>query len=197
MSFCRRCGQALVDDDAFCSHCGLPVKAATPALVPVTPQRSAEELQKEEQSFLETTHRLLRWEMKAWSIASKVYIISGIIFAALFMLYFFVGAGFVASGEETGVLLMIIGFVYSMVFGIMFIALGIVGKKAAGKIPQYLNTVYTDFSLAYNRCGNVGMLVFCAICGTVSPIFFIINFVRMKSNRAVIERIIQNQNLQK
>ena len=79
------------------------------------------------------------------------------------------------------------------IFGGMFIALGIVSKKAAEKLPQYIDTVYTDLSLAYNRCGNVGMLIFNVLLGEVSPIFFIINFVRMKRNRAVIERILQNQ----
>ena len=43
------------------------------------------------------------------------------------------------------------------------------------------------------RLDFVGMLIFNVLLGVVSPIFFIINFVRMKRNRAVIERILQNQ----
>ena len=209
MSFCIKCGNKVADSDAFCSVCGAPLEKASPIVnetpvvneIPVAneaPVFSAfnAEYDKEEREFLDNTHKLLRWELKAWSIASKVLIISGIVFAAIFMLYALIGVIMAASSTFGGGILAGMGFTYSILFGSMFIALGIVNKKAAEKLPQYIDTVYTNFSLAYNRCGNVGMLVFTAILGVVSPIFFIINFVRMKANRSVIERIMKNQNVQ-
>lgn len=194
MSFCTKCGAEIGEGAAFCGVCGASVGEAAP--VSAAPQVSAEDLVKEEYEFLEDTHRLLRWEMKAWSIASKVFLIMGIVYAALFMILFLCSVVIVAvDGSYFGGFMAGTTLVYAIIFGAMFIGLGIVSKKAAEKIPQYIDTIYTNFSLAYNRCGNVGMLVFNVILGVVSPIFFIINFARMKTNRAVIERIMKNQNV--
>ncbi len=192
MRYCAKCGQELVEGAAFCVGCGAPVdmQPSAPAATP----NYGEGLLAEEREFLENTHRLLRWELKAWSIASKVFIIVGIVYASVFMLFALIGALAAAVGESYGGgFAMTLGFMYAVLFGGMFIALGVVGKKAGEKLPQYIHTVYTDFSLTYNRCGNIGMLIFTILLGVVSPIFFIINFVRMKANREVIERIINNQ----
>lgn len=192
MRYCAKCGREIPEGAAFCAGCGAPVQTPTPPAAPVYNQ----ELYQKECEFLENTHRLLRWEQKAWSIASKVFIIVGIVFAAFFMLFFLIGLIIAATGESYGGgIFMVIGFAYALIFGGTFIALGIVSKKAGQKLPQYIDTVYTDFSITYKRCGSVGMLVFSILFGAVSTIFFIINFVRMKSNRATIERIMKNQNV--
>lgn len=192
MRYCNKCGQMLAEGAAFCGSCGAPVESELPA--PVVLPVVNEKLIAEERAFLETTHRLLRWEYKAWSIASKVFIIMGIVFTAVFMLFCLIGLVAVMVSEDSGgEIAMVMGILYATVYGVMFIALGIVNKKAGQKLPQYINTVCTDFSLTYNRCGSVGMLVFCILFGAVSAIFFIINFARMKANRAVIERILRNQ----
>ncbi len=195
MGYCIKCGQELVEGAAFCVSCGAPVESKIPA--PAVPAVVSNELDQEACEFLENTHRLLRWEHKAWSIASKVFVIVGIVYAAFFMLFSFIGliASF-GGARFGGGFTMVMFFIYAIIFGGMAIAFGIVNKKAGEKLPQYIDTVHTDFSLAYNRCGNVGMLVFTVILGVVSPVFFIINFVRMKTNRAVIERIMRNQNAQ-
>ena len=205
MSYCAKCGKEISEGAAFCTACGEPVKKEISqvvaqqnetAMVYVENQVQNEKFDKEEQEFLDNTHKLLRWELKAWSITSKILIITGIIYTALFMTIFLIGIGLAAEGESLGGGLTTgISFLYAVIFGGTFLGIGIVSKKAAQKIPQYIYTVYTDLSLAYNRCGSVGMLVFTIIFGTVSPIFFIINFVRMKSNRAVIEKIIKKQNI--
>lgn len=195
MGYCNKCGHELAPGAAFCSGCGAPAETEIPvgAVSPVFSQ----ELLAKERTFLETTHRLLRWELKAWSIASKAFIITGIVFAAVFMLFFVIGlVSVIVSNSSGGEILIVMGILYAIIYGGMFIALGIISKKAGQKLPQYIDTVYTDFSLAYNRCGSIGMLVFTVLFGAVSPIFFIINFVRMKSNRAVVERIIKSQSLQ-
>ena len=204
MSYCTKCGCELTEDAAFCSNCGASVKTENPASAPapvtvptcVVPAVSHEDLGREEQEFLETTHRLLRWERKAWDIAAKVFLILGIVYAAVFTLVGFIGIVVaIADDAEAGAMMIGMGFAYAAIFGSMFIAYSIISKKASQKIPQYLDSLYTDFSMAYKRCGNVGMLIFCIFCGVVSTVFFIINFVRMKSCRGVIERIMRNQNV--
>lgn len=184
MGFCHQCGKELAEGSAFCGSCGAQMPVQTTALVAPADSFS------EEQEFLDLTHRLLRWERKAWSIAGKAFLIFGIIFAALF---FLLGIIMLAVGDYVTEALGVVYLVYSILFGSMFIGLGIVSRKAADKIPFYLNNLYTDFRYTYDRCGSVGMLVFNVILGAVSPIFFIINFVRMKANSALIQKILAHQ----
>jgi hypothetical protein len=206
MSFCANCGTKMTDGDLFCSQCGhrvAPVAPAAPVepvepVAPVTPQPapntgsyyiSEEQLIAEEQDFLDTTHRILRWEQKAWSIYSKFSIIAGAILTGLSFILMIVSA---AEGDDEA------AFAAGMLFGYCFffvsmLVIGIIGSKVAGKMPQYLNTVYSDFSITNNRCGNVGMLIFCIFFGEVSFVFFLINFIRLKSNSKIIERILARQ----
>ena len=198
MRYCVNCGKELNENAAFCVACGTPVPAEeTAPIAPVVaePAVVCEAANQEEVEFLENTHRLLRWEMKAWSIAGRVLTIMGIVLAAIYALLFVIGFGMLLSGDEEGLVLIALSATYSVFICGMLIAFGIISRKAAGKIPQYLDSLYTDLSLAYNRCGSIGMLIFTAIFGIVSPVFFIINFVRMKANRDVIERILRNQNV--
>lgn len=194
MGYCMKCGQEIIEGAAFCIGCGTPVEAKAPAAA--EPAVADSKWEAEEREFLENTRRLLVWERTAWSIASKVFLIMGIVFAALFSLVFLVGIAAAIDGDAFGGIALGMGLAYAIFFGGTFIALGIINKKASQKLPQYIDTVYTDFSLTYNRCGNIGMLVFSVILGAISPIFFIINFVRMKTNRALIEKIMSIQNVQ-
>ena len=194
MGYCMKCGQEIIEGAAFCIGCGTPVEAKAPAAA--EPAVADSKWEAEEREFLENTRRRLVWERTAWSIASKVFLIMGIVFAALFSLVFLVGIAAAIDGDAFGGIALGMGLAYAIFFGGTFIALGIINIKACQKLPQYIDTVYTDFSLTYNRCGNVGMLVFSVILGAISPIFFIINFVRMKTNRALIEKIMSIQNVQ-
>lgn len=201
MSYCVKCGKEIEKDAAFCTECGAPVEKEIPTAteqnnVPVQSPTFNEEFDREEREFLDNTHKLLRWELKAWSIASKVWIIMGIIYAVVFSIYTIVGIAMSASDYFLGGFFIGFGTAAAILGGGMFIGLGIVSRKASEKLPQYIDTVYTDFSISYKRCGNIGMLIFNVVLGVVSPIFFIINFVRMKANRNVIERILKNQNVQ-
>ena len=197
MSFCSNCGKEILEGTAFCGVCGAPVEEKTAPTVAEAPNFSdginEEALIKEEQEFLDTTHNLLRWERKSWSIFSKFYMIFGIIYAALFGLISFIGFIAAVAGEEEAIAAVAVGFVYAIMLGGMFIVLGIVYKKVADKMPIYLDSLYNDFTVTNNRSGNVGMLVFTIIFGGVHTIFFIINFVRLKSGANIIKRILARQ----
>ena len=190
MIACSKCGKEIMDEAAFCTECGAPLEKQMPA---ASEQTLNDEKSSEECEFLQNTQRLLRWELKAWSIASKFWIIMGIIYVVIFSLYTFAGIFISLEEEFLGGFFIGFGIIMALIGGGTFIAIGIVSKKASEKLPQYINTVYTDFSLSYNRCGSIGMLVFNILFGVVSPVFFIINFVRMKTNRKLIERIINKQ----
>jgi len=172
MIYCTQCKAELADTAQFCHHCG----AAVNALVPT---------QTIDPAFVEQTRRLLRWERKAWRITGTVYIILGIVFAALYSLIA------VASMIDTDVELVVMGtvfIVYALIFGSMFIGLGVVNRVAAKKIDFYLNSIDGDFRPTYKRCSAVGMIVLCALFNSIAFIFFVINFANMKARKNEIER---------
>ena len=194
MSYCVKCGKEIIEGAAFCAECGAPIESEGSIALAEVPTID-EKFDRVESEFLEKTYRLLRWEHKAWNIASKVWIITGIVYAVIFALYAFIGILVSMENAVAGGFFAGFGIVASLFGGSMFIGLGIVSKKAAQRLPQYIDTVYTDFSISYKRCTNIGMLVFNVILGVVSPIFFIINFARMKVNRRIIEGIMKKQNV--
>lgn len=185
MAFCTHCGKSLSEGANFCEGCGKAVyqEAPTHEVVPVTVPAS-----EKEQEFLTQTARLLRWERKAWSIAGKAYLILGIVFAAFFGLMAIIFAAIDEVSFLTGIFL-----VYSLIFGGMFIAIGIVNRKAADRIVYYQERFDRDFKATYKRCDSVGMIIFCYFFNQVSMVFYIINFVRMKCNKALIRQIIDKQ----
>ena len=182
MAFCSACGSALNEGAAFCSNCGAKVAAPQPVTVVDTFV--------EEKEFLDVTHRLLRWERKAWSIVGKVFLIFGIIYAALFTV---LGIVLSCVGDVVGGISFVMCMFYALFLGGMMIGIGVVGLKSAQKIPFYLDSLYADFRYTYERCGSVGMLVLTVMFGVVSPVFFIINFVRMKANKKLVENILTRQ----
>lgn len=219
-SFCHSCGASLkalvpeTDETPVAVPAAEPVvetvfeePAAEPVVEPIAEEPAAEPVTEEpvvipvncdqdvrdEKAFLDQTHRLLRWERKAWSIAGKVYLISGIVIAALcFLMGIMVLA--VSEGDEVGVAVGIIMlFMYGLIFGGMFIAVGVINIITAGKIPQYTDTLYKDFRAAHKRCNSIGMIVFGYFFNTIALVFYIINFVRMKCNKAVCKRILTRQ----
>lgn len=160
----------------------------------VIPQHNPEEL-KEEKEFLDMTHRLLRWERKAWSISGKFYLIMGIVFAAYFGLFglIFTITGFATDTVEAAVIGLVIAIAYGWIIGGLFIATGIICRTLVKKIPQYTDTLYKNFSATHKRCNSVGMIVLCAIVNTIPLPFYLINFIRMKRNQELADRILTRQ----
>ncbi len=179
MSNCKQCNAPLIENARFCNICGYPV--------------SEETALKEEQEFLNTTHRLLRWEQKAWRICGVVMLIIGCFFAGTYSLIGLIG---IISGANSNIELysmFVLFFIYAFWFGGIFIAIGVIGIISCKKIPAYLNTMHYDLTKTVNRSGNIGMLVFTAFFSGIAFIFFLINFIRIKSNANLITRIINKQ----
>lgn len=195
MAFCYRCGHALSEDAKFCESCGAstaPVAQASPVSVPTTPAPTESDYINEEQEFLDNTRKLLRWERTALKICGIVMLALGATFTGLFSL---LGALFFLVAIAEGSSLIAISFVYflyAFIFGI-YIAVGIIELCAMKKIPYYLDTMYTDIRPTATRCGSVGMLIFNIFFGNVAFVFFLINFIRTKSNQETIARIIARQ----
>ena len=200
MSFCTKCGKELIEGATYCGGCGAAVTAAEKAepveveqvvaeqIIPAAPVEAADNaaMYAEEKECLDDYYKLLKWERISWSISGKVFLILGIIFVAMFGLI-----GLIAATEEpfVGVLM----FVYVMIYGAIFFPFAIISLKMVGKVQYYMDTLYTDIRPTVKRCGSIGMIVFEYFFGSVSLVFFIINFVRTKCSKDVIARIVAHQ----
>ena len=190
MSFCKNCGKEIIQNSKFCAFCGAEMQKT-----PDIDLRNEQSLIKEEQEFLDMTNNLLRWERKAWSICGRLFTVMGIVFASVFgglsFASFFGAMDLVGYTHEAKSMLVL--FFYALTFGGFILAIGIIQRKVANKMPIYLDSLYNDFSVTNDRSGNVGMLVFAIIFGGVHTVFFIINFVRLKSGANIIKRILARQ----
>ena len=167
MKYCINCGYELTENANFCANCGQivePTPITQPTADPVVPVSTASmdctsDIQ-EEQEFLDNTYKLLGWEKKAWLICGIVSLCIGTI---LFFINFAIGAYLVGAG--------------------------IVGIVSSGKVSQYIDSLYCDVRPTATRCGDVGMLVLSILFGEVAFVFFLINFIRIKSQGTLIGNI--------
>lgn len=197
MIICANCGKELDVNANFCVNCGAQIvevaepEVIEPAEISLTEPDSFSDtenqtLSDDDKNFLDTTHRLLRWEQKAWKIGGTAYTILGAVFAGL---YFLLGIIFAFVEPEFFVVFML----YSFLIGGSFIGVGIVSMQARKKVNYYINSLYNDIQPTVTRCSSVGMIVLCAIFNTIALVFFIINFTRMKSCGQRIAEITKTQ----
>ena len=204
MMICAKCGSQLVSDANFCPNCGTqivvepalqPAPAITPVEAIIEPTGAVDEpaeqgLSNEDKEFMENTRRFLRWEKKAWKLTGIFFIAIGALFGGLFLL---LAIAMMAIGDDEAIALSIIYVVYALLYGAMFLGIGIVQLIASNKIPYYLDRIDTDFAAVEKRCGSIGMMVFTGLFGTVPVIFFAINFARIRSCSKRIQHIIACQ----
>lgn len=176
MKYCAYCGQELHDDARFCDHCGASVAAEETNI-------------QEEKEFLDNTYRFLKYERLAWKIAGVVLLILCIIILGCGLLVLAATAGNALTGDADSVLGLGFAMVYLLIYGLLFLPIAIIGLVSAKKIDGYMAGMYADFRPAATRCGSIGMIVFTAFFNEIALIFYIINFVRMKSNKRMVERI--------
>lgn len=151
-----------------------------------------EDLIKEEQEFLDITHRFLCWEKKSWAIYGKVQKIIGIVISAicgLFCTVFLSEISYDVDAADAFVFFLI----YLLFFGIPLLITGIVQGRIAEKMQMYIDTLYNDIGFVRDRSGNIGMLVLSAIFSGVHTVFFIVTFTRIKTNKNIIHRILTRQ----
>ena len=174
MAFCSNCGTQLAADSAFCTTCGKPADG----------RRSNPN---EEKEFLEVTGRLLRWEQKAWKIGALVFAIIGVAFFAIFSMIAVFGGLFGQLYMEEFLLFF---FVYGLVVGAMFVGVGIANYVPMKRMTSFAEGT-ADFASTRERCESVGMIVYCVFFNSVALVFYLINFIRMKANRHVVDALLQ------
>ncbi|MBQ3229827.1 MAG: hypothetical protein IJO64_00195 [Clostridia bacterium] len=179
MKTCWKCNRDNDDSVCYCAFCGAELKNDAHA---------------EEQRFLDNCHRFLRYERLAYRITGIVFPI----LALLYVLLAFVYAGYPEQVDEEMIGLVLIPiFVYIIfmfvVYAVLFLGAGLVNLIASFKMTNTLNSVYTDLSVVQRRNGSAKRIVFAAFFNSIALVFVIINFVRFKSNKQLVERIIAKQ----
>ena len=201
MKYCVYCGKQLDDKASFCFACGKQV-ADVSAPAPVAPD---DVLRAEEAACLDKSYRMFKFERLVWKIFGFVWLASIIflVLAGVLMLALNSVVGELPP-EATmeifdempyglhGILFALYGVAY-ILMGVLYIPVMIVNFKMVKRAEYYMDTVYTDTAGAVKRAGAVGMIVLSALFNTVAMIFIIINFVHVKNNRAVFDRIIARQ----
>ncbi|MDD6262985.1 MAG: zinc-ribbon domain-containing protein [Clostridiales bacterium] len=173
MKYCAQCGTELDENTRFCSSCGASVT-------------TREEDREKHRQLLDNMYRMLKYERRCW-------LIFGIVFTVLCLLYFVAAALFFAIGifsEEVPVA--IVGSVYLLI-PLLYAPIAVVNFVMVKKTSRYQDEMYFNIGPTVKRCGSVGMIVFAYLFNTIALIFIIINFVRTKTNKADFQAIEREQ----
>lgn len=175
MKNCSKCNEPLVEGSKFCNACGAPADTV----------KTEAELIAEEQAVLNRIGRVLKYERLAWKISG--------IFSIIAAAYFLMGAFLIpicgmdayspATAHEFVAITVLFLFCVLCILPII-----IVNFTMTKKLGKYRAKLFTDCNDGISHCG-VGSIILAALFNEVALVFAIINFVQVKSNAAVIERI--------
>ncbi len=169
MKYCTKCGVQMPDDARFCVACGTQVPGSTVM----------------DKAVLDSFYQFLKWERLSWKIFGIVWLILSIILAVCGLIIMVSAA---MTGFSYRLDMGIIGFVY-LLLGLLYLPIAIVNKVMVKKTFHCMEMLYIDPKSVLARCGSVGMIVLAAFFNNVALIFIIINFVRTKTNKEVIDRL--------
>lgn len=184
MKYCVKCGNAMAEEAAFCTACGAPAAVAAPAPAQETP--GTDDGLAKEKEFLDTYHRLFRYERLAWKIAGIVLLILSLLFIGLGMLFLLLAL--VSRGAA-----LIVPAVMLVLYGLLFLPAAILNLKMVPKAQYYMDILYTDVRPVITRCSSIGMFILAGFFNEIALIFIIINFVRTKANREMLQRVTVRQ----
>lgn len=170
MKTCQHCNQSVEDSVSFCPYCGQKQEPLEP---------SAPEHTNEKEKAFYIFRRNLRHERKCWSIVGKVWVGICIFFAALALLLLTVAV----AAEEPALLAMSMAY---FIYPLIFLPITIINLVMAKKITAYLENLESDPNSAVDRCGGVWLIVLGALFNEISLIFIIMNFVHVKTNKALL-----------
>ena len=188
MKFCNNCGKELIEGTSFCPECGAPV------VNEATTDASADDFAiRQEKDCLDNFHRFLRYERTAWRVGAIVMLVVKILFIFLGSLIASIGAidmGYDTPADEF--MFATMGVMY-ILCGLLYLPIVIINFVMVSKTKSYMSTLYNDVSPTVSRCGSVGMIVLGAFFNTIAMIFIIINFVRVKNNKYILDRAAKRQ----
>lgn len=190
MGFCTECGKENIQEAVFCAFCGKELKYRSEIVSDTEPcntQKQTPDFDIEEQEFLDTTLRVLRWERKALHICTKIFRITGIIFTVFCGFCTMNCIKYPEYSILTGRWLS-----YTVVAAIV-LASSIVQQITENKVLKLCDSLYTDFSPTVKRNGDITSLILSLLFCSVGFAFFVMNFISVKSNNQLISKILKKQ----
>ena len=172
MKYCSHCGKELFDDARFCDACG--TQADDRAL-------------EQEKEFLQQTLRFLKYERLCGRIVGIILLVFALLFIGISLIWLALSF---QMHFENGRIGMAFAFALYLLYGLLVLPFAIVNLVMAKKVTKHMNAVYTDPRPTLTRCGSAAPLVLAIFFNNIALIFIIINLIRVKSNRSLVERII-------
>ena len=190
MKYCTKCGAQLSDDSNFCHACGAQ-EGSVPAQT-ITYTQNCDD--SEQKSFLDSFFNMLRWERNFWMISAIIYLVGTVMFVLCSIMFLAIGKHLPVELMSNEDITLIFGAGFYFFFALFaYLPITIINFVMTKKVRKYRDMVNHDLETVVNRCGNVGIIVLGALFNQLALIFIIINFVRVKANKKLIEQIINKQ----
>ncbi len=187
--FCMHCGKELWENARFCQACGTPVGEAQPvppvaAPAPVaTPVVSDEKaLFEEERALVACCHGSINRERLAWKSLGVVWLVLSVLLlvAAVVMVVF---------AQQEAVIHP--DYVWGGAFLSLFVS--VVNFRMTKKTAVLCASIYTDIRPIVDRYSGNAPVVFSAVFNLIAMLFVIEMAGKIKSQTAVLERIVKRQ----
>ncbi len=169
MKYCSNCGTALADTAQFCSGCGTPVGNT----------------EAEKTECIEDFRKFLKWERFSWLLFGIIFLVYGILVLTLGMIIVMAGG---MTGYSYRLDMGVIGGVYVFA-GLLVLSIAIVNLVMAKRAGEYREDLDHAPKYVIDRCGSVGLIVLGAFFNTLALVFIIINFVRTKTCKHIIDKL--------
>ena len=183
MSFCTYCGSQLENNCNFCQSCGKPTNNI---------QNNA--YTDEEKKCLDDFAGFLKWERFFYKLSGIIFLI-GTIALGSFGLFFLLVTSVTYSEHDyyaTSFSLFFLSYMY-LFLALIYLPVVIINFSLKNRTKKYMDIVRTDIKAVEERCGSVAMIVVSVIFNGPAAIFVIINVVRTKTNKNLIDSISYKQ----
>lgn len=190
MKNCSRCGKPLDDNERFCTVCGTDSMQTRESL--------AEEEARQESAFCASYKRILRYESRTFKIFGILYLVLTI--ALAIFTFVLMGSNDIEVPEELVMLLTngeveLTSYLFSCT--IYYCVISAVNMIISKRADSCCDAIETDISRTVRHYSSFFTLFLCIMFNNIALIFYIINFVKTRSNAVLIARIIAKQRTNK
>ncbi len=169
MKYCSNCGTALTDAAQFCSGCG----AATG------------NIEAEKRECIEDFRKFLKWERFGWRLFGIIFLVCSLIILTCALAIIIAGG---MTGYSYRLDMAVVGIMYGCM-GLLYLPIAIVNLVMAKKAGECREDLDRDPKRVIGRCESVGLIVLAAIFNNLALVFIIINFVRAKTCKHIIDKM--------
>ena len=169
MKYCTKCGTALADQAQFCSGCG----------------SAAGSEQAEKMECMEDFRKFLKWERFSWRLFGIIFLVCSLIILTCALAIIIAGG---MTGYSYRLDMAVVGIMYGLM-GVLYLPIAIVNLVMAKKAGEYREDLEHDPKPVMERCGSVGLIVLAAFFNNLALVFIIINFVRTKTCKHIIDKL--------